>query len=179
MQGMLTGRVALLDVPSQEPLGQWILQVFLHGTAHRSSAVGWIVSLIDHAEQRSTPDPQLRAQTVALLGKFTEAWNNNDAAALSISSCCWIVAEKLAAAFTSTSNMARANADLIRPKQTIARNITQSYQTQVGRPRCVNFVLRCFLRESCARIGKALEKRPGLSLAESADLVPFALYFSV
>src|SRR5271157_4464047 len=40
-------RVALLDVPSQEPLGQWILQVFLHSTAHRSSAVGWIVSLID------------------------------------------------------------------------------------------------------------------------------------
>src|SRR3984893_940759 len=40
-------RVALLDVPSQEPLGQWILEVFLHSTAHRSSAVGWIVSLID------------------------------------------------------------------------------------------------------------------------------------
>src|SRR6202162_169492 len=40
-------RVALLDVPSQELLGQWILQVFLHSTAHRSSAVGWIVSLID------------------------------------------------------------------------------------------------------------------------------------
>src|ERR1700693_888700 len=40
-------RVALLDVPSQELLGQRILQVFLHSTAHRSSAVGWIVSLID------------------------------------------------------------------------------------------------------------------------------------
>src|SRR6202047_2235758 len=40
-------RIALLDVPSQELLGQRILQVFLHGTAHRSSAVGWIVSPID------------------------------------------------------------------------------------------------------------------------------------
>jgi hypothetical protein len=40
-------RVALLDVPSQELLGQWILQIFLHSTAHRSSAVGWIISLID------------------------------------------------------------------------------------------------------------------------------------
>src|SRR5208283_4395058 len=40
-------RVALLDVPSQKLLGQRILQVFLHSTAHRSSAVGWIVSLID------------------------------------------------------------------------------------------------------------------------------------
>jgi hypothetical protein len=40
-------RVALLDVPSQELLGQRILQVFLHSTAHRPSAVGWIVSLVD------------------------------------------------------------------------------------------------------------------------------------
>jgi hypothetical protein len=40
-------RVALLDVPSQGLLGKWILQVFLHCTAHRSSAVGWIVSFID------------------------------------------------------------------------------------------------------------------------------------
>ena len=37
-------RIALFDVPSQELLGQRILQVFLHGTAHGSSAVGWIVS---------------------------------------------------------------------------------------------------------------------------------------
>src|SRR5260370_34945347 len=40
-------RVALLDVASQESLGQRVLQVLLHSTAHRSSAVGWIVSLID------------------------------------------------------------------------------------------------------------------------------------
>src|SRR5260370_27960453 len=40
-------RLALLEVPSQELLGQWILQVFLHSTAHRSSAVDWIVALID------------------------------------------------------------------------------------------------------------------------------------
>src|SRR5262245_48838555 len=40
-------RVPLLDVPSQELLGQWILQVFLDRTTHRSSAVDWIVSLID------------------------------------------------------------------------------------------------------------------------------------
>ena len=40
-------RIPLLDVPSQELLGQRILQVFLHGSAHWSSAVGWIVALID------------------------------------------------------------------------------------------------------------------------------------
>src|SRR4029077_13178086 len=40
-------RLALLEVPSQELLGQWILQVFLHSTAHRSSAVDGIVALID------------------------------------------------------------------------------------------------------------------------------------
>src|SRR6516164_2056192 len=40
-------RVALFDVASQELLGQRILQVFLHRTTHRSSAVGRIVSLID------------------------------------------------------------------------------------------------------------------------------------
>ena len=34
------------------------------------------------AQQTSAPDPQLRQQIVALLEKFTEAWNNNDAAAL-------------------------------------------------------------------------------------------------
>ena len=34
------------------------------------------------AQQTDTPDPQLREQIVALFGKFTEAWNNNDAAAL-------------------------------------------------------------------------------------------------
>jgi hypothetical protein len=37
-------RVALLDVPSQKLLGQRILQVFLHSTAHRSSAVGAVLS---------------------------------------------------------------------------------------------------------------------------------------
>src|SRR5262245_8664016 len=40
-------RVPLLDVPSQELLGKRILQVFLDRTTHRSSAVDWIVSLID------------------------------------------------------------------------------------------------------------------------------------
>jgi uncharacterized protein (TIGR02246 family) len=34
------------------------------------------------AQETNTPDPQLRQQIVALLEKFTEAWNNNDAAAL-------------------------------------------------------------------------------------------------
>src|SRR6516162_11484380 len=34
------------------------------------------------AQQTNTPDPQLREQIVALLDKFTEAWNSNDAAAL-------------------------------------------------------------------------------------------------
>ena len=34
------------------------------------------------AQQTDTPDPQLREQIVALFGKFTEAWNNNDSAAL-------------------------------------------------------------------------------------------------
>ena len=34
------------------------------------------------AQETNTPDPQLREQIVALLEKFTEAWNNNDAAAL-------------------------------------------------------------------------------------------------
>jgi hypothetical protein len=40
-------RVALLDVSSQKLLGQQIFQVFLHSTTHRSSAIGWIVALID------------------------------------------------------------------------------------------------------------------------------------
>jgi len=30
------------------------------------------------AQQTNTPDPQLREQIVEPLGKFTEAWNNND-----------------------------------------------------------------------------------------------------
>jgi hypothetical protein len=34
------------------------------------------------AQQANTPDPKLRDELVALFGKFTEAWNNNDAAAL-------------------------------------------------------------------------------------------------
>src|SRR5271165_347840 len=33
-------------------------------------------------KETNTPDPQLREQIVALLGKFTEAWKDNDAAAL-------------------------------------------------------------------------------------------------
>src|SRR5271167_130901 len=40
-------RVARLSVTSQEFLSHRILEVFLHSTAHRSSAVDWIVSLID------------------------------------------------------------------------------------------------------------------------------------
>src|SRR5262249_42564068 len=44
--------VALLDVPSQELFGQRILQVFFHSTAHRSSAVDRIVSLIDQKLDR-------------------------------------------------------------------------------------------------------------------------------
>jgi hypothetical protein len=39
----------IMQPPLQELLGQWILQVFLHSTAHRSSAVCWIVSLIDQS----------------------------------------------------------------------------------------------------------------------------------
>src|SRR6266403_1819524 len=39
--------VALLDVPSQELLGQWVLQVLLHCTTHSSRAVDGIESLID------------------------------------------------------------------------------------------------------------------------------------
>ena len=34
------------------------------------------------AQQTNTPDPQLREQDVAFQKKFDEAWNNNDAAAL-------------------------------------------------------------------------------------------------
>jgi hypothetical protein len=48
----------------------------------------------------------------------------------SISSCCWIVAEKLAAAFTSTSNVALANAEVVRTRKTIARNIRPPYQSK-------------------------------------------------
>jgi len=46
--------------------------------------VGLAVSLAlpSFAQQTNTPDPQLREQIVALFEKFTEAWNNNDAAAL-------------------------------------------------------------------------------------------------
>ena len=43
-------------------------------------AVSFAVPVL--AQQTNTPDPQLRDQIVALLEKFTEAWNNNDAAAL-------------------------------------------------------------------------------------------------
>jgi len=39
-------------------------------------AVGFVLS--SFAQQTNTPDPQLREQIVAPLGKFTEAWNNND-----------------------------------------------------------------------------------------------------
>jgi uncharacterized protein (TIGR02246 family) len=34
------------------------------------------------AQQTNTPDPQLREQLLALIKKFDDAWNNNDAAAL-------------------------------------------------------------------------------------------------
>ena len=43
-------------------------------------AIGF--ALPTFAQQTNTPDAQLRQQIVALFGKFTEAWNNNDAAAL-------------------------------------------------------------------------------------------------
>jgi uncharacterized protein (TIGR02246 family) len=42
--------------------------------------IGFLLPTV--AQQTNTPDPQLRDQIVALLEKFTEAWNNNDAAAL-------------------------------------------------------------------------------------------------
>jgi hypothetical protein len=41
-------------------------------------------------------------------------------------------AEKLADAFTSTSNVALANDDVGKPKKTIARSIGPSYQTQLA-----------------------------------------------
>ena len=34
------------------------------------------------AQQQNPPDPKLREQIVALFDKFTEAWNNNNAATL-------------------------------------------------------------------------------------------------
>src|SRR6516225_4553944 len=43
-------------------------------------AIGFVLPTL--AQQTDTADPQLREQIVALFGKFTEAWNNNDAAAL-------------------------------------------------------------------------------------------------
>ena len=43
-------------------------------------AIGFALPIV--AQQTNTPDPQLREQIAALFGKFTEAWNNNDAAAL-------------------------------------------------------------------------------------------------
>jgi hypothetical protein len=43
-------------------------------------AIGFVLPTL--AQQSDTADPQIREQIVALFGKFTEAWNNNDAAAL-------------------------------------------------------------------------------------------------
>ena len=43
-------------------------------------AISFVV--VTFAQQPNTPDPQLREQIVALPWKFTEAWNNNDAASL-------------------------------------------------------------------------------------------------
>jgi uncharacterized protein (TIGR02246 family) len=43
-------------------------------------AIGFVLPTL--AQQTDTADPQLREQIVALFGKFTEAWNNNDSAAL-------------------------------------------------------------------------------------------------
>jgi len=43
-------------------------------------AIGF--ALPTSAQQTNTPDPKLRDELVALFSKFTEAWNNNDAAAL-------------------------------------------------------------------------------------------------
>jgi len=64
-------RVALLDVASQELLGQRILQVFLHSTAHGSSAVGWIVSLID--EQLDCAPIQVNLDILGFSGEFGRA----------------------------------------------------------------------------------------------------------
>src|SRR5260370_6026849 len=44
-------RLALLEVPSQELLGQGILQAFLHSTAHRSNSVDWTGSLLNQKLQ--------------------------------------------------------------------------------------------------------------------------------
>jgi uncharacterized protein (TIGR02246 family) len=43
-------------------------------------AIGFVLPTL--AQQTDTADPRLRERIVALFGKFTEAWNNNDAAAL-------------------------------------------------------------------------------------------------
>ena len=51
-------------------------------------------------------------QTWLALGRFL-LWTT--------SSCCWIAAEKFAAALTSASNVALANADTARPKKISAR----------------------------------------------------------
>jgi hypothetical protein len=47
--------------------------------------IGFAISfaLPTFAQQTNTPDPQLRAQLVALIKKFDEAISNNDASALS------------------------------------------------------------------------------------------------
>jgi hypothetical protein len=44
------------------------------------SAIGFVAPSL--AQQKETPDPQLRQVADALTAKFNEAWNSNDAAAL-------------------------------------------------------------------------------------------------
>jgi hypothetical protein len=44
------------------------------------SVIGFVVPTV--AQQKETPDPQLRQVADALTKKFNDAWDNNDAAAL-------------------------------------------------------------------------------------------------
>jgi hypothetical protein len=86
-----------------------------------------------------------------------------------------IVAEKLAAAFTSTSSVALANADVARPKKTIARSIGPSYQTQSAAAK-----YRSDLRKSWLALGTrpatvknrgkiaAIEQKPGACVSRIA-----------
>jgi hypothetical protein len=44
------------------------------------AVIGFVVPTV--AQQKETPDPQLRQVADALTKKFNDAWDNNDAAAL-------------------------------------------------------------------------------------------------
>ena len=60
-----------------------------------------------------------------------------------------MVAEKLAVAFTSMSNVALANADVVRPKKTIARNTRAIISDAAGRRQ-----LRVEVAEVCPICGE-------------------------